>query len=163
MVKMPFTVWRIQDDATVNSKRITWAQGTSLSFGQRSGAILNLQTEEFLQSIEVQKNRFIMTVCCRCMYLWLVSLMYISPLIQVSHHKTDDQYVCNLVMDQALFDDLKAFHNVRKNLPGNYFFCDAAGKQLRSNYLPSIANIVFGGPIKEMRKAHYYLVSRLLA
>ena len=85
MVKMPFTVWRIQDDATVNSKRITWAQGTGLSF-ESSCATGNAlvqssicKPKNFCKALKSKKIvslwQYVVDACICDLWVWCISLL----------------------------------------------------------------------------------------
>jgi hypothetical protein len=82
-------------------------------------------------------------------------------MFQVSRHKTAEQFVCNLVMDSDLYEDLHLWHQSRKTLTGVHLFCDLKGDQLKSNYLATISTRVLGGAVRDMRKVPYYTVSNL--
>ncbi|ELT90973.1 hypothetical protein CAPTEDRAFT_222570 [Capitella teleta] len=76
---------------------------------------------------------------------------------QVNKHKTAAQFVCNLVMDSKLYQDMQGWYKTRKTLPGTHLFSDFEGKPLKSNYLANIMNKILGGPVREMRKVPYYM------
>jgi hypothetical protein len=125
--------------------------------GQRSEAITNCLVKHMNTIQKVTEGHFILRVIMPC---HLTSLSKVHHYVsQPDEHKTATQFVCNLVLDQSLYDDLQTFFQARKNLPGEHLFCDTKGDALKSNYLGTVAKKVFGASVREMRKVPYYLVS----
>ena len=111
--------------------------------GQRTGAVINLTVQEFLERREEED----------------------MIIFSVKHHKTDRNMVLSLVVSHDLELKLVRFLDLRKQFllqqhgcrfdDQCHFFCDAKGDFMRSNEPARITQSIFGGNVCDMRKATY--------